>query len=128
MRLRSSPGRVPGPGSARSGYEHWWHQRLSAAALIPLGLWFAFSLLNFTQLDYATVAIWAAQPWHAILLILLLVALLFHSNLGLQVVVDDYVHDATTRAVSLALLKYLHILLAVAAIYALIYIYFGARP
>ena len=120
--------RVPGPGPARSGYGHWWHQRLTAAALIPLGLWFAFSVFNFSQLDYATVAVWAAQPWHAILLILLLAALLYHSHLGLEVVVEDYVHEVTTRVVALALLKYLHILLAVAAIGALIIISFGARP
>jgi succinate dehydrogenase / fumarate reductase membrane anchor subunit len=125
--LQSPLGRVLGLGAARAGYEHWWQQRVTAVALVPLGLWFAISLLGLGTLDYPSVAFWAAQSRHAIPLILFLLALLLHSSLGLQVVVEDYVHQAATRIATLVLLKFLHVLLAVAGVYSVIMVSLGAR-
>ena len=101
-----------------SGTEHWWGQRLSAVALAPLTLWFAVSLLGLPGLDYYTVSAWAAAPLHAILLALLVIALVYHSALGTQVVAEDYIHTPGSRIVVLALLRLAHIALAAAGIFS----------
>ena len=115
MALQSPLGRVLGLGSARSGHEHWWGQRLSAAALVPLGLWFMASVLGLASTDYWAVAAWVSEPMHAILLILFLVTLLQHSSLGLQVVIEDYVHHGAVKVTALVLVRFVHIALAAAA-------------
>ena len=127
MSLRSPLGRVLGLGSAGSGHEHWWNQRLTAIGLACLGPWLVASLVGLGSADYYAVSGWAAQPWHAILLILLLLTLLLHSNLGLQVVIEDYVHDGSSRVAALILVRFVHIILAVAGIYAVAMISLGAR-
>jgi succinate dehydrogenase / fumarate reductase membrane anchor subunit len=126
--LRSPLGRVLGLGSTRSGYHHWWNQRVSAVGLALLGPWFVLSMLGLAGADYGAVAAWAAQPWHAILLILLLLTLLLHSNLGLQVVMEDYVAHGANRVVALVLSRFVHVVLAVAGVYAIVMISLGARP
>jgi succinate dehydrogenase / fumarate reductase membrane anchor subunit len=125
--LRSPLGRVLGLGSAKSGFHHWWAQRLSAVALAPLGLWFALSLLTLASTDYWSVAAWVADPWHAILLILLVLTLLYHSSLGIQVVIEDYVGHGPRRIAGLVLNLFLHAVLAVAACYAVITVSMGAQ-
>ena len=125
MELRSPLGRALGLGSAKSGHEHWWGQRLSAAALVPLGLWFMFSVLGLPSTDYWAVAAWVGEPRHAILLILFLAALLYHSNLGVQVVIEDYVHHGAAKVIGLALVRYVHVSLAVAGIYAVVVLSVG---
>lgn len=127
MSLRSPLGRVLGLGSAKSGYHHWWGQRLSAAALAPLGLWFTFSLLGLSSTDYWAVAAWVGDPLHAILLILLLATLLYHSSLGITVVVEDYVHHGAAKVITLVLVKFAHVALAVAGIYAVVTLSLGAQ-
>jgi succinate dehydrogenase / fumarate reductase membrane anchor subunit len=124
--LRSPLGRALGLGSAKSGFGHWWGQRLSAAALAPLGLWFAFSLAGLSSTDYWAVAAWVGTPSHAIMLILLLVTLLYHSSLGLQVVIEDYVHGGA-RVAALALVQLAHVALAVAGIYAVVTLSVGGQ-
>ncbi len=118
--LRSPLGRVLGLGSAKSGYGHWWGQRLTAAALVPLGLWFLFSVATLPGSSYPVVAAWAGELPHAVLLVLLLATLLRHSSLGLQVIVEDYVHHGPTRLVSIVLINFAHVALAVAGIYAVV--------
>lgn len=118
MSLKSPLGRVMGLGSAGAGTEHWLGQRLSAIAMIPLTLWFAVSLLTLPTLDFYTVNAWAALPLHAILLVLLVIALVYHSSLGTQVVVEDYLHAPAARVVLLVVLRLLHIALAVGGIFA----------
>jgi succinate dehydrogenase / fumarate reductase membrane anchor subunit len=127
MSLRSPLGRVLGLGSARSGFAHWWGQRLSAAALVPLGLWFAFSMAGMSSTDYWAVAAWVSEPLHAILLILLLGTLLYHSNLGLQVVIEDYVHHAPAKVAALVVVRFVHVALAVAGIYAVVTVSIGGQ-
>jgi succinate dehydrogenase / fumarate reductase membrane anchor subunit len=79
-------------GSAQSGVHHWWVQRVTAVALIPLSLWFIWLALALAHADYATARAAIGQPVHAVLLIALVVALFWHGALGLQVVIEDYVH------------------------------------
>ncbi|MBM4196164.1 MAG: succinate dehydrogenase, hydrophobic membrane anchor protein [Gammaproteobacteria bacterium] len=127
MSLRSPLGRVLGLGSARSGFGHWWAQRLTAAALVPLGLWFAFSMAGLASTDYWSVTAWIAEPLHATLLLLLLLSLLYHSSLGLQVVIEDYVHHGAARLIALVGTQFLHVLMAVAGIYAIVTVSVGAQ-
>ncbi|MCL4781182.1 MAG: succinate dehydrogenase, hydrophobic membrane anchor protein [Gammaproteobacteria bacterium] len=118
MNSRSPLGSALGHGSAGSGTGHWWGQRLSAVALVPLTLWFAVSLLGLPGLDYYTVSAWAAAPLHAILLVLLVIALVYHSALGTQVIAEDYIHTPGSRIVVLALLRFAHIALAAAGVFS----------
>ena len=122
MSLKSPIGRALGYGSAGTGTEHWLGQRLSAVAMVPLTLWFALSLLSLRALDFYAVTAWVAAPLHAVLLVLLVLALVYHSSLGTQVVAEDYIHSPGLRAVVLALLRLIHIALAAAGILAVILI------
>lgn len=122
MSLKSPLGRVLGRGSAGSGTEHWIAQRLSAVAMVPLTLWFVLSLLAMPVLDFYAVTAWAAAPLHAILLVLLVVALVYHSSLGTQVVVEDYVHSPGLRVAVLTILRLGHVFLAAAGILAVFFI------
>ena len=124
MSLRSPLGRVLGLGSAKEGTEHWWSQRLSAVALVPLGLWFAASLAFADSLAHEVITHWLQQPLNAVLMILLVSALLYHSKLGVQVVIEDYVHGGT-KVISLLLSRFAHIAVGVAAVYAVLRVSFG---
>lgn len=118
MSFKSPLGRVLGLGSAGTGTGHWLAQRLSAVAMVPLTIWFAISLLALPTLDFYTVNAWVAAPLHAILLALLVLAVVYHSSLGAQVVAEDYVHTASLRVMVLVLLRLLHVALAVAGVFA----------
>ena len=124
MSLKTPLGQVLGLGSAKDGTGHWWMQRLSAVALIPLGLWFAVSLLALPELDYATVRVWIAEPLSSIGLVLFIVAAGYHSMLGLQVVVEDYVGGAL-KVVTIMVLSLAHVGLGVAGVLAVLRIGFG---
>jgi len=126
MSLQTPLGRFLGHGSARDGTEHWWMQRINAVALVPLCLWFVVTLATLANYEYATILLWVTQPFNAIMLILLLMAVLYHSLLGLQVVVEDYVHTDWTKVSILMLFKLVHIALGVAAIYSILTISTGA--
>lgn len=116
MSLRSPLGRVRGLGTAKEGVSHWWAQRLTALALIPLTVWFVVSIAVLTGADHAAVREWAGSPLVASLLILLIVAVFYHSYLGLQVVVEDYVHHEGFKVGGLIVIQGLSILLAVIGI------------
>lgn len=105
MTLRSSLGRVKGLGSAKEGVHHWRHQRLTAIALVPLALWFAISLLCKFNADHATVVAWIAAPHVTVLLLALSIGLFWHLKLGLQVVIEDYVHSPFHQIVAQVLLR-----------------------
>ena len=91
--MRSPLGRALELGSAKSGVDQWWRERVSALALLPLTVWFAASLIVHTGSDYATFIAWLRTPIITILMVLLLVCVFYHMALGLQVVIDDYVHS-----------------------------------
>lgn len=125
MSLRSPLGRVRHLGSAKDGTGHWWAQRLTALALIPLTLWFCIAVIAMTGADHAAVAAWAGSPVVAGLLILLLGATFYHGALGLQVVIEDYVHHEMTKLLLVLAVKALSLLLALAAILSVLILLFA---
>jgi succinate dehydrogenase / fumarate reductase membrane anchor subunit len=124
VNLRSPLRSVLGSGSAKEGTSHWWSQRVTAAALIILGAWFLLALTRSTALDHGTVTQWIARPWNSVMLLLLGLTLAYHSNLGLQVVIEDYVHGPLVKVVSLTLNKFFHAVIAMAAVFAVLKIAF----
>ena len=126
MSLRSPLGRVLGLGSAKDGTAHWWAQRVSAVALIPLTLWFMFSLLALPALDYATVRTWLSFPLSGFLALLLVGVLAYHSYLGTTEVIEDYVHSAGMKVLTLLLLRFLYVLVCGAGIFAILRVAFGS--
>jgi len=123
--LRTPLRRVLGAGSAKGGVHHWWQQRLTAVALVPLTVWFVVSLLALPAFDHATVSAWMGQSWTALLLILLVVVAAWHSQLGVRVIVEDYVRAPGARTVTLTLLSFLHALLAAAGVLAVLKVALG---
>lgn len=128
MSLRSPIGRVLGLGSAKEGVSHWWSQRVTAVALVLLTLWFASALLRLGDFSHAAVIAWIAMPFNAVLLSLLIGTALYHSQLGVQVVVEDYVVGHGLKVVTLLLLNFLHIAVAALGIFSVLRIAFGAAP
>ncbi len=126
MSLRSPLGRVLGTGSAKDGTLQWWAERVSAVALIPLTLWFFFSLLLLPALDYATVHAWLSVPLSAFLAALLVAVCAYHSYLGTNVVVEDYVHANTPKLILALTLRFLYVLGAGAGVFAILRIAFGS--
>lgn len=126
MSLRSPLGRVLGTGSAKDGTSHWWAERVSSVALIPLTVWFFAALLMLPGLDYETVRAWLMQPVSGLLAILSVAVMTYHSYLGTTVVVEDYVHGAGLKVATLMLLRFLHVLFGGAGIFAILRIAFGS--
>jgi len=124
--LRSPLGKVLGMGSAKDGTAHWWAQRVSAVALVPLTLWFLFSLLALPDLGYGTVRMWLSLPISGLLAVLLVAVMTYHSYLGTTVVVEDYVHSVGMRVVTLMLLRFLYVLAGGAGIFAILRVAFGS--
>jgi len=91
--MRSPLGQALGLGSAKNGVEHWWLQRVTAIALVPLTVWFAASLIAHAGNDYGTLIFWLRNPIATTLLPLLLIALFYHTAMGLEVVIEDYIHS-----------------------------------
>lgn len=120
MSIRTPLGRVLGRGSAGEGVGHWWMQRVTAVALIPLTLWFVVSLLHFPLHSYESLRGWLGQPWVAVFTILLACTLAWHSKLGVQVVVEDYVHGKSAKTCLLLLSMFLHVTAGVAAAFAVL--------
>ncbi len=120
--LRSELGRVRGLGSAKEGVQHWWMQRMTALALIPLSLWFVATLVFLADTDHATAIWWLGSPLTLGLMSLFLVALVYHAVLGLQVVIEDYIHGHAAKLILLLLVQAAGVLLAVAGIVSLLWI------
>lgn len=114
--MRSQLGRVRGLGSAKSGLAHWWTQRLTAIALVPLSLWFIVSVLHLLGAPHDAVVDWISGPWTIVLMIALVVATFHHAQLGLQVVIEDYIHNDATRLAALLAVKAAAILLGMACV------------
>ncbi|HQT46149.1 MAG TPA: succinate dehydrogenase, hydrophobic membrane anchor protein [Acidocella sp.] len=102
---RSQLGRAQGLGSAKHGLHHWWAQRLTAIALLPLSLYFVASVLILSGDSRAQVAAYLGEPWNTVLFLCLIAALFYHLALGLQVVIEDYVRNDAKRLVILLLVK-----------------------
>lgn len=121
---RSPLGKARGLGSARDGVGHWSRQRITAIALVPLTVWFAGSLILHLGSDHATVIAWLSTPIVMLLMVLLLIAMFQHMALGLQVVIEDYVHS-WMKAPALLFMRFSCVVAASAGIVALLHIAFG---
>lgn len=124
--LRSPLGRARGLGSAKDGTHHWIVQRVTSVALIPLCLYFLWQLPQLVSADHAAVLLWIQQPVTAIALLLFIVTAFYHAALGLQVVIEDYVHTPFFKFGALLLNQLSFFFLGVAALYAVIRLSFGA--
>ena len=113
--LRTALGRVRGLGSAKSGVHHWWVQRVTAVALVPLTLWFVCAVIALAGEPLPVVRAWIASPLNAVLLLCLIGATFHHLQLGLQVVIEDYVHSEGARLVSLLVMRAAAVLLGLVA-------------
>jgi succinate dehydrogenase / fumarate reductase membrane anchor subunit len=123
--LRSHLSRARGLGSAKSGVHHFWVQRLTAVALIPLVVWFAVSLVMLSGADYSMVRAWMGSPFVMVLLILTIVIGLHHAQLGIQVVIEDYIHGDGAKLAMIVGVKFIAVFFGLAAAVAILRIGFG---
>ena len=126
MSLRSPLGRVLGLGTAKDGTGHWWGQRVSGIALALLGSWFALSLATMDGYSYAETIAFIGQSPNPVLLTLLCVTMAYHSYLGVQVVIEDYVHAHGLKLTALILSRFAHILFAAVGVYSLLRLGIGS--
>ncbi len=125
MSMRSPLGRVRGLGSAREGVGHWWAQRMTSLALVPLALWFVAALVTLTGADHATARAWIGSPVPAALLVLLIVAAFYHGALGIQVIIEDYIHHEGVKVAALIAVNAVSLLLGLTGVLAVLTILFG---
>ena len=125
MNYRTPLARVRGLGSAKSGTRHWWLQRLTAVALVPLSLWFVAALVSIAGAEHAMVVDWLGSPLSAVLASAFIVAIFYHAQLGVQVVVEDYVHTEWLKLTAIVLTKLAAMLLAGASLFAVLRIAFA---
>ena len=125
MNLRSPLGRVRGLGSAKEGTDHWYVERLTALALVPLSLWFVASLIVGVGADYARVKAWMAVPGNMAMMVLLVVAIFWHAALALSVVIEDYVHTKPAEVASLIAVRFGCLVLGIFSVVAVLRIGLG---
>lgn len=117
--MRSQLGRARGLGSAKTGVDHWWLERMSAVALAPLSGWFVLQVLRLAGSEQQDVVEWGGKPANASMLLALMVLTFYHMQLGLQVIIDDYVHGKAHLPASL-LLKGAALLIGLFAVIAVL--------
>ena len=120
MSMQTPLSRARGYGSTKEGVAHWWAQRITGVALVPLILWFVFSAISLAGADYAAFKAWAGDYGRAVLLVLLIVAMFHHTQLGLQVVIEDYVHKESTKVTMLIVMKFIVYFCAAASLLAVL--------
>ncbi len=126
MEFRSQLGRVRGLGSSYEGAHHFWVQRVTGVALVPLVIWFVFAAMSMVDADIETFKTWVGAHYNPVLLILLIFTMFHHAQLGLQVVIEDYVHGEAAKITSLILIKFAAVLIGGSAIFAVIRMTFGS--
>lgn len=126
MELRSQLGRVRGLGASHEGAHHFWVQRITGIALVPLVIWFVLSASSVVGADLVTFKAWVGTHYNPVLLVMLIVAMFYHAQLGLQVVIEDYVHGEGVKIASLILVKFAIYLIGACAVFAVIRLTFGS--
>ncbi|MEQ9639954.1 MAG: succinate dehydrogenase, hydrophobic membrane anchor protein [Alphaproteobacteria bacterium] len=124
--FRPAIGRVNGLGSAKEGTHHFWIQRLTAIALVPLTLWFVASIASLAGADLVAVKAWLGSPVAALLMLAFLISGFWHLKLGIQVVIEDYVHGEAMKLTALVLNSFICILLGGASCLAVLSLFLGA--
>ena len=117
-RFRTPLKKVRGLGAAKTGTEHFVHQRLTATALVGLSIWFVIFVLSLLGADYITAVDAVAKPWNAVLLVGFLIAMFWHAQLGLQVVLEDYVHTSLPALALQTTVKFIAALGAIVSVFA----------
>ena len=126
MSYRTPLSKAKGLGAAKEGVEHWWRQRLTAIALVPLILWTLFSIALLGTGNFTSVYTWVAHPVTAVLLSVTFIALYYHSALGIQVIVEDYIHVKWLQITALIGIKFINFLRAVIAVFSILKIAFSS--
>jgi succinate dehydrogenase / fumarate reductase membrane anchor subunit len=127
MEIRTTVTHARSPGSAKiGGTSHWWAQRLSSIALLPLMLWFIISALGLIGAGHVEFANWVSDPGNTLLMVLTVVTLFYHSEQGLQVVVEDYVHSEAGKIITLIAVKAFSYLGGIASLLAIFHVAFGS--
>jgi len=124
-RFRTPLKNVRGLGAAKTGTEHFVHQRLTATALVLLGIWFVAFVLSLLGADYAAATAAIAKPWNAVLLVGFLVAMFWHAQLGLQVILEDYIHNSLLALALQVSVKFIAVLGAIVSVIAVARIALG---
>lgn len=125
MSFRTPLGRVRGLGSAREGTHHWWAQRVTAIALVPLTVWLVVSILMLAGAERGAIVDWLGSPITAGLLVMTLVAAFHHGQLGLQVVIEDYVHNEAWKIGLILFVKLTALLFGGIAVISVLKLAFG---
>lgn len=126
MELRSQLSRVRGLGASHEGAHHFWVQRITGIALVPLVIWFVLSASSVVGADLSTFKAWVGTHYNPVLLVMLIVAMFYHAQLGLQVVIEDYVHGEGVKIASLILVRFAIYLIGACAVFAVIRLTFGS--
>ena len=126
MEMRSSLGRARGLGSAKEGVHHWWGQRISAIALVPLSLWFVVSVIGQIDANWLEFREWIGFFGNAVLMIVLVAVLFYHAFTGMQVVIEDYVHNEGAKVITLVIVKFALAIMGVSCILAVLRLAVGA--
>jgi len=118
--LRTPLGRARGLGSAKTGSKIWWAERVTSVALVPLTLWFVWHVIALAGLPHAAVVDWMQYPINTVLMLCLVLTTFHHMHLGLQVVIEDYIHTEAVRIASLLAMRGATALLALASVVSIL--------
>ena len=120
MSIRTPLARVRGLGTAKDGTHHWWMQRVTSIALVPLVLWFAFSMLRYSRVEHEVFQHWLSNPYRAGAMVALLATAFYHASLGMQVIYEDYVRPEGAKFIALLVTQFVLFLLGAISIVAVL--------